>query len=167
MKFVQKYCAVLVGFAIALGFLVWGVNADASEKIQTLVCEQYGHTDNPDDFHNIITMPKVTTFIVDGADVTFDNKRFVSVDPETVGLEGLAVTYILDKEEQLLYLYTNEQGEREVGVSHLEENSDSIFQDKSVYTSCKFRTDVKQYVVGNVLRVNLGGSNDHRPTYTF
>lgn len=144
---------------------VWSSHASAAE--QTLVCKQYGHTDKAEDFHSIKTLPLTSTFKLEGTNVVFGDVTFKSVDPSMVGLEGLAITYYLANEEKILYFYMNDEGNREVGISHVEEDSDTIFGDKSLFTDCNFDNTPPQKVVGNVTRANLRKAVAPSAYYTF
>lgn len=111
-------------------------SAVAGEGADALVCNAVGYTKDPEQFHDIPVREKTNIFLLGNNAVVFRDKVFVSVDPETVGLQGLATTYSLEEDSRILYIYQDEQGETNVGISHLEPDSDAGFTDKSVYARC-------------------------------
>lgn len=147
-----------------LAVLVAGVVSNV--QASTLVCQEYGYTDSAEDFHSIKTQKKVSEFKIEQQSVVLNGVEYKSVDPGWAGLDGLAITYYTDKYNTLVYLYLNDKGKREVGVSALEPDSDAIFHDKAVYKNCSFKGS-KQAGSRKVLRTNYNGLQDMQPTYSF
>ena len=115
-------------------------------KSDELVCHSYGHTNDSSEFHSIKVRLKETHFFFDQTGVTVGSRHYNPIDPAEVGLEGLAVTYLLEKEEQVLYLYRNDYG-MEIGVSYIDPDTDTIFADKSLYSDCNFNVEGITHVV--------------------
>ena len=122
---------------------LWSLSAAAQEQ---LVCSEYGYTNNADNFHTIQKLPLTSTFLITSKSVTFGNETYTLIDSEEVGLKGLAITYLLVKENKLLYLYTTATGAKEVGISRIETDSDSLFEDKSVFANCGLQQDTARAV---------------------
>jgi len=162
----SKWFFGMMGGLTALIIILMFTTRPAQAAEQQLVCQNYGYTDKAEDFHSIKTLPLVSTFKLEGSDVVFGDDVFKSVNPEMVGLEGLAITYYLDTEEKILYFYTNDEGQREVGISHVEKDSDTVFGDKSVFTNCAFEEPRKQQIAGTVVRTN-NTSGTKFPVFTF
>lgn len=149
----------------AIAFVLAG-NAVAGTT-DTITCAQYGYTSNPDDFANIPVAAKQSVFKVTGLSVSLDEKVYDVIDPEMVGLEGLAVVYKDSKNNQLLYLYMNDDGEKEIGVSNIPEDSDTFFGDKGVYKQCTLTGDKEDASTKSVLRTAGGRVSDTLPVYSF
>lgn len=164
-KILSFVSTAVFSLAIVVVLCVWAGAARAADQV--LVCQNYGHTDKAEDFHSIKTLPLISRFKIEGTNVSFGTSTFKSVDPSMVGLEGLAITYFLDNEEKVLYLYTNDQGDREVGISRVEKDTDSVFGDKSVFTDCDFDNTPAPQVAGNVVRANLHKDTGPHTFYTF
>lgn len=133
----------------------------------TITCEQYGYTNNPDNFFDIPVEAKQSVFKVDAYSVTYGGATYNVIDPDMVGLEGVAVVYKDSKNNQLLYLYTNELGGKEVGVSNIPEDSDTFFGDKSVYKQCTLTEDKEDGSTESVLRTADRRVTNTLPVYSF
>jgi hypothetical protein len=105
----------------------------------TMECTQYGYTDKGEEFHNIPLKGRVSAFNFTGQEVSVGEDVYTLADPGMVGLEGLAVTYFQKDNSKVLYLYTNDKGDKEIGISHLKEDSDDMFKDKSLFAGCSFK----------------------------
>lgn len=134
---------------------------------ETLVCERYGHTDNPDDFHNIKLENKRSVFSLTSNKVTLDGVKYFLVNPSWVGLEGVALTYHSDNFNKVLYLYVTDKGDREVGISSIEPDSDTVFRDKTVFQGCDFKEEVADGSSEQILRTNGRGIQSTLPVYTL
>jgi hypothetical protein len=119
----------------ALGLLL-AAPALAQSSVDAIVCSQVGYTNNPDNFHNINTHERTNVFLLGTGSVVFRDKVFTTVDPASVGLAGLATTYYLEQDSRILYLYKDDHGVTNIGISHYEMDSDAGFMDKSLYTQC-------------------------------
>lgn len=102
-----------------------------------LVCDYQGYASSPETFHNLAMEEKQTTFIVERDFVEVEGNRFDSVDPKAFDLKGLAITYLNKTDGSVLYLYVNLKGEKEVGISNVEVDSDNFFKDKKVFSKCR------------------------------
>ena len=149
----------------AIAFVLAG-NATAG-TIDTITCAQYGYTSDPDNFADIPVAAKQSVFKVTGLTVSLEGKTYKVIDPEMVGLEGLAVVYKDSKNNQLLYLYMNDDGEKEIGVSNIPEDSDTFFGDKSVYKQCTLTEDKGDGSTESILRTAGGRISDTLPVYSF
>lgn len=154
---------------IACALSLMAMSAMAAEKAstETLVCKQYGFTDKAEKFHHIKASKKESSFEITAAYVMHDGVKYTTVNPGWVGLDGLAITYHTDKNNKLLYLYVTDAGEREVGISSLELDSDAIFQDKAVYKDCHFKEEVVNESAGKVSRTNTGAAQATLPVYVL
>lgn len=158
MKGMLRVVAVVLAFAA-------GQAAIAADKV--LVCERYGFTNKAENFHSIKTEKKRSVFKVEDSYVLLDGVKYDTVNPGWVGLDGLAITYHTDHDNRVLYLYVNEVGEREVGISAIESDSDTIFRDKAVYQDCNFEEEVADAPSEQVLRTSQRGNVDPLQVYVF
>ena len=125
----------LVSIVTMLAVLpAWG--DDVPPQPEAIVCNKAGYTKDPAKFHDITMEDKVNTFVFRGSGVVFRDKKFKPMNPALVGLEGLATTYWGSSDQRVLYVYKNEDGQDEVGLSRSSTNSDAGFTDKAVYTDC-------------------------------
>lgn len=146
--------------------VMWAGSVSAGTTT-TITCEQYGHTNDPEAFFDMPTYPSKATFKVDGTKVVLGETTFSIIDPDMVGLKGLAVVYKDAKNNQLLYLYTNESGEKEVGVSVIEDASDTFFGDKGVYKQCTLSGGNSDASTKSVLRTATRGTGYTPTVYRF
>lgn len=146
--------------------LIFAGNAFAGTT-DTITCEQYGYTNNPDNFQDIVVHAQRTVFKVDAYNVTLGNTNYRVIDPDMVGLSGLAVVYKDDKNNQLLYLYMNELGEKEVGISNIEDDSDTFFGDKGVYKQCTLTEEKEDASTESILRTANRGIGYTSQVYSF
>lgn len=144
---------------IAVALLSLGVSA-AFAGDGTMVCKQWGYTDNPEKFHEIKILKGEHNFEINGSCVTYADKIYKSMDPEFVDMAGLAITYFNFNNDEVLYIYENEKGEQEVGISKLEDDSDVMFADKAVYTDCSVEERM-------VVRTNWSGAQASLPVFRF
>lgn len=103
-----------------------------------LICSEYGHAEQGEDFDNIEMKPISNGFVLTGNSVIHGNVTYRMVNPEMVGIKGLDITYYEHRRNKVLYIYHNEFGKINVGISHLIKDSDTGFEDKSVYTQCTY-----------------------------
>lgn len=118
--------------ALIIVLLSFSVNAE------TLVCQEWGYSPNPEGFHSIKLEKIESTFYVSDEKVTKYpiGTTYSKVDPATVGLEDIqAETYKVGLE--LLYIY-KDKGAIRIGVSHLVEDSDVYFGDKELFSDCSY-----------------------------
>lgn len=141
--------------------------ANSAVADDSLVCKQYGFTDRAEDFHEIQTVQQETVFDLTSEYVMYNGDKYDTVNPGWVGLDGLAITYHTDKFNKVLYLYVNEKGDREVGISSIENDSDTIFQDKAVFRDCNFKEEVVDAPSKSILRTSQRGVSDSLPVYVF
>ena len=132
-----------------------------------VICESYGYTSDVTKFHSIKTDKQVTEFVVSSDFVTANGVFYSQVRPSWVGLDGLAATYHDRKSNKLLYLYVTDRGEREVGVSAIEPDSDTIFRDKAVYKDCRFKEGVSSDSTNQVLRTSKRGVQSSLPVFVL
>lgn len=145
----------------ALLLLVGSVHAE-----ETLMCGQYGYTDKSEDFHQMNLLPLISIFEIGKEEAKFGDEVFKKFDASRVEMDGLAKTYFQPESNKLLYVYTNERGTREIGISLLKEDTDDLFADKSVFTGCKAKTVGREEVV--VSKASLRRPLDpNQPLYTF
>lgn len=133
----------------------------------TLVCASYGFTTKAEEFHQIKATKKESVFKIAVGYVMYDGVRYDTVNPGWVGLDGMAITYHTDKNNKLLYLYVTDAGEKEVGISSLELDSDTLFQDKAVFKDCQFKEGVVNDSASQVLRTNARGAKTSFPVYVL
>lgn len=140
--------------------------AGAAQADETLMCGQYGYTDKSEDFHQMNLLPLISIFEIDKEEARFGNEVFKKFDASRVEMDGLAKTYFQPESNKLLYVYTNEQGTQEVGISLLKEDTDDLFADKSVFTGCKAKTVGHEEIVAS--KASLRRPIDpNQPLYTF
>lgn len=126
---------LIVGVVVSLLSLV----AVAEETPNGLICGEYGHVDNADDFDRVPMQPISNAFLLIGDNVIHGSASYMAVSPVAVGLEeGIAKTYYQASRNRVLYIYQQENGMVNIGVSHLTKDSDAGFEDKSVYTQCTY-----------------------------
>lgn len=146
---------------LALLLLAGSVQAE-----ETLMCGQYGYTDKSEDFHQINMLPLISIFEISKDQVQFGDEVFMKFDAARVEMEGLAKTYFRPESNKLLYVYVNEQGKREIGISLLKEDTDDLFADKSVFTGCEAKKTKHEEVV--VSKTSLRRKVDPtQPVFTF
>jgi len=146
---------------LALLLLAGSVQAE-----ETLMCGQYGYTDKSEDFHQINMLPLISVFEISKDQVQFGDEVFKKFDAKRVDMEGLAKTYFQPESNKLLYVYVNEQGKREIGISLLKEDTDDLFADKSVFTGCEAKMTKREEVVAT--KASLRRSVDPtQPLFTF
>lgn len=139
--------------------------AGAAQADETLMCGQYGYTDKSEDFHQMNLLPLISIFEINKDEAKFGNEVFKKFDASRVEMDGLAKTYFQPESNKLLYVYTNEQGTREIGISLLKEDTDDLFADKSVFTGCKAKTIGREVVASKAsLRRPI---DPNQPLYTF
>lgn len=155
---------------IALG-LLWSVNAMATD---VMVCKQGGYAANAEDFHNIKVEDIVEThFEVTPERIINTNVGIVFniVDPSTVGFEDLDIKAYMNRDRnEVLYLYKNDSNQLEIGVSALIDDSDAMYADKTLYTSCSFEPQGgSQRAVASKSSLSLaqGGVDHTLPVYRF
>lgn len=137
---------------IALSFALVCGTAVADDTV--MICNKEGYTSDAAEFHEIRVDSKRTVFNITPSEVVLDGVKYVTASPEQVGLEGLAVTYYTDNFNKVLYLYVNENGDREIGISAIEPDSDTVFRDKTVFKDCGFEGAVVNGPTAQVLRTN-------------
>ena len=103
-----------------------------------LVCQQYGYTNNPDNFHKIVSHPQVTIFHINEDEVVVGDNHYRMIDPSSLDMEGLAKTFYRKKTQKALYLYTSPWKTPQVGISRVAVNSDAGFEDKALYSKCAY-----------------------------
>jgi len=150
MKAVVKVAVALLSLSAVSAFAGQG----------TMICKQWGYTDNPEHFHDIKVLSGTHNFEINGSRVTYAGKTFKSMDPEFVDMQGLAITYFNFNNDEVLYIYENEKGEQEVGISKLEDDSDTMFADKALYTDCSVEEQT-------VVRTNWKGAQTSLPVFRF
>lgn len=133
---------------------------------ETLMCGQYGYTDKGEDFHQMTLLPLISIFEISKDQVQFGKDVFKEFDPKRVEMDGLAKTYFQPESNKLLYVYVNEQGEQEIGISLLKEDTDDLFADKSVFTGCEAKMTKREEVVAT--KTSLRRKVDPtQPLFTF
>lgn len=126
-----------------------------------LVCDYQGYASSPENFHNLHMEQVRTGFIVKPGFVVYNGVTYKAVDPQVFDLKGLALTYLNRQDGSILYLYINEGGEREVGISQIEVDSDNFFKDKQVFSKCTLITETKgtpDVITKPLLGVKEGGN---------
>jgi hypothetical protein len=122
-------------------FLIAGVALGLSVSVLadvTVVCKSTGYTANPDNFHSIVTQVKTSAFLIDGEGIHLGDVVYPPSNPDKVGLKGLAATYSQPKLDKIVYLYETDDGNPEIGISRIEDSSDTVFADKTLYSNCTF-----------------------------
>jgi hypothetical protein len=133
---------------------------------ETLMCGHYGYTDKSEDFHQMNMLPLISVFEIGKDQVQFGDEVFKKFDAKRVDMEGLAKTYFQPESNKLLYVYVNEQGKREIGISLLKEDTDDLFADKSVFTGCEAKMTKREEVVAT--KTSLRRKVDPtQPLFTF
>jgi hypothetical protein len=149
--------------SVLLALLLLAGSVQAGE---TMMCGQYGYTDKSEDFHQINMLPLISVFEISKDQVQFGDEVFKKFDAKRVDMEGLAKTYFQPESNKLLYVYVNEQGKREIGISLLKEDTDDMFADKSVFTGCEAKMTKREEVVAT--KTSLRRSVDPtQPLFTF
>lgn len=120
-----------------IAVLLLVIPAMVSAGQDDLVCDYQGYATSPESFHDLVMQEKQTTFVVEREFVEVEGNRFDSVDPKVFDLKGLAITYLNKGDGSVLYLYVNGKGEKEVGISNVEVDSDNFFKDKKVFSKCR------------------------------
>lgn len=129
---------LIVGVAVSLLSLV----AVAEDMPNGILCGEYGHVNSAEEFDRIPMKPITNAFLLTGNNVIHGSASYMAVDPTAVGLEaGIAKTYFEAGRNRVLYIYPQENGMVNIGVSHLAKDSDAGFEDKSVYTQCTYIND--------------------------
>lgn len=153
---------------IAMG-LCWSVNATA----EVMVCKQGGYAATAEAFHDIkVEDIEETRFEITPERVMNLNVSipFEIVDPSTVGFEDLDIkAYMNRARHEVLYLYKN-GNKNEIGISVLIDDSDAMYGDKTLYTSCEFEPQGgSQHVVASKssFSVTQGGVESTLPVYRF
>lgn len=153
---------------IAVLALAMGVSSVVlADGIDTITCKFSGYTNNPDNFFDMQVGNKLTVFQVTATTVTLDGEEFQVIDPDSVGLANIAVVYKNNKNNRLLYLYKNELGEKEVGISNIEDDSDTFFGDKSVYKGCALTEENNNAVTQQVSGIKARGVHAPQQIYSF
>lgn len=116
---------------VSLSFVV---QADSRE----VTCKRTGYTDEPENFHLMRVREKETTFIIEPGYVQLGDVTYDAIPPDIFDLDGIAITYFDPEERAVLYLYVNDLGRKEIGISNVEMDTDSFFKDKRVFTECSF-----------------------------
>lgn len=167
MKGMFKVIACILGAVAASVAIAGEAPGKAFTKGDTLVCERYGFTKEAEEFHRIKASKKQSVFKIAAAYVMYDGVKYETVNPGWVGLDGMAITYHTDKNNKLLYLYMTDAGEREVGISSIEPDSDTIFRDKAVFKDCQFKEGKVNDSSSPVLRTNARGTKASLPVYVL
>jgi len=148
------------------GLFVLMLLAGIAQADETLMCGQYGYTDKSEDFHQMNLLPLISIFEISKEEAKFGNEVFKKFDAKRVDMEGLAKTYFQPESNKLLYVYVNEQGAREIGISVLKEDTDDLFADKSVFTGCQAKATEQEEV--RVSKTSLHRKVDPtQPLFTF
>jgi hypothetical protein len=148
------------------GLLILMLLAGVVQADETLMCGQYGYTDKSENFHRMNLLPLISIFEVSKDEVKFGNEVFKKSDPKLVDMDGLATTYVQPDSNKLLYVYKNEQGKQEIGISLIKEDTDDLFADKSVFTDCETKATVREEVVAS--KASLRRKVDpSQPLFTF
>lgn len=132
-----------------------------------MICHKEGYTADSADFHQIPVNNKRVAFTFDQKEATVDGERYIAGDAKLVGLETLATTYYSQDFNKVLYLYVNEDGDREVGISAIEPDTDTVFRDKAVYQDCGFEGGGINVSTAQVLRTNSNTGNAAGAIYVF
>ena len=122
--------------------ILCSVNAFAG----TMVCQEWGYANSPEEFHNIKLEKLENHFVIspEGTVWSASGRTYTKVDPEQYDLVDPNVTvYKLGLE--LLYVY-KEGKNTNIGISHLVEDSDSLFGDKELFSDCKLTAESSKRV---------------------
>lgn len=126
---------LLVGVVISL----LSLSAVAEDMPNGILCGEYGHVDSAEEFDRIEMKPITNAFVMSGSSIVHGSSSFMEISPKAVGLEeGVAKTYYQASQNRVLYVYRQENGMLNIGISHLVKDSDAGFEDKSVYTQCTY-----------------------------
>lgn len=152
---------LIAGFALALS-----VPALADVVV---ICQSKGYTANPDDFHSIVTHVKTSAFTIDKEGIHLGDVVYLPSDPDKVGLKGLAATYFQPKADKMAYLYKTDDGKPEIGISRIENSSDTVFADKTLYSDCAFEpnTGKGHGATTTSLDIETGRSKTIRTSWRF
>jgi len=147
--------------------VLWSVAAMGNE---TMVCKQYGYTDNDEEFHSIKTHALQSTFLMEADNIIFGDALFEKVDPTSVGFDADIIAYYDKSEDKVLYFYMNGK-KREIGISKLIPDSDAFYGDKSLFTDCDLQQPQgggKHAVASKLsLTVNSNRVDPTLPVYSF
>lgn len=136
-------------------------------RADELICQGYGYIPSLDGASNIQAKMKKSRFFFNRDGAIIGGRRFTPMDPAEVGLEGLAVTYFSEEDDSVLYLYQND-GKVEIGISHIDRDTDTIFSDKAMYTDCYFNDRGNGHVITAEVRdVEGGGSSASKTSLHF
>lgn len=149
--------------------LIWSAGAMA----EVMVCKQGGYAATAEEFHEI----KVEDIAEARFEITPERVMnlnvgipFEVVDPSTVGFEDLDIKAFMNRaRNEVLYIYKNGK-KTEIGISQLIDDSDAMYADKTLYTSCEFEQQGgSQHVVASksAYAVKTGGVKDTLPLYRF
>lgn len=150
---------------IALSLVIVCGSAVANDTV--LICNKEGYTADATEFHSIAVSNKRVAFTFFQKEAVVGGERYIAGDAKLVDLEGLAATYYSQDLNKVLYLYVNENGDREVGISAIEADSDTVFRDKAVYQDCGFEGAVVNGSTAQVLRTNSRTDSGAGALYVF
>jgi hypothetical protein len=135
---------LFVGVVVSL----LSLSAVADDMPNGILCGEYGHVDSAEDFDRIEMKPITNAFLMSGSSIVHGSSSYMEINPKAVGLEeGIAKTYFQASHNRVLYIYQQENGMVNIGVSHLVKDSDAGFEDKSVYTQCTYINQPEQVPV--------------------
>lgn len=150
---------------IGLSFALVCGTAVADDTV--MVCNKTGYTADAETFHAIDVSNKRVAFTFFQKEAVVAGERYTAGDAKRVDLEGLAATYYSQDFNKVLYLYVNEHGDREVGISAIEPDSDTVFRDKTVFQDCGFEGAVVDASTAQVFRTNSRTNTGAGALYVF
>lgn len=150
---------------IALSLVLACGSAVANDTV--LVCNKEGYTADAAEFHSIAVKDKRVAFTFFQQQAFVGGVKYTAGDAKLVDLEGLAATYYSQDFNKVLYLYVNENGDREIGISAIAPDSDTVFHDKAVYQDCGFEGASVNASTAQVLRTNSGTTAGPGAIYVF
>lgn len=150
-------------FLLSLAFVCG--SAVANDTV--LICNKEGYTSDAAEFHSIAVSNKRVAFTFFQKEAVVGGERYTAGDAKLVDLEGLAATYYSQDFNKVLYLYVNENGDREIGISAIEADSDTVFRDKAVYQDCGFEGASVNASTAQVLRTNSRTATGAGAIYIF
>lgn len=115
------------------------LGALADDAPNGLICGEYAYVGNAEQPDHLVMQPVSNAFLLTGSGVIHGSRSYMAVNPKAVGLEeGVAKTYYDALHNKVLYIYQQDNGLVNIGVSSLVKSTDTGFKDKSVYTQCTY-----------------------------
>ena len=133
-----------------------------------LICEGYGYTANMGGYETIQPKPHHSQFSFNDGMAKLANENYVQLDAADMGFARNSVVFYRKEDNKLLYLYEGKEG-LEVGVSRINQDSDSILEDMAIYSNCHFtpKKEMRNGVTTATLDFEKGATKASQTTLRF